>query len=117
MQWHDENYYAPWDAEPVCGGCHKILHNRWKLPDAWNTLALRAAERDEEGEWALRVSMDPQNDYAMECRQAYGVEARNFFWLDDVFGDVFPWDQLHKFEGQRTYVREHAKYLAGEVDI
>lgn len=45
VQWHNENYYAPWDAQTVCKPCHKTLHGRFTEPGAWNDLAERAALR------------------------------------------------------------------------
>ena len=33
--WHNENYYAPWNADVLCRSCHALVHRRFRNPDGW----------------------------------------------------------------------------------
>lgn len=41
LQYHNENYFRPLQAKPICQGCHRTLHRRFKDPEPWLDLVRR----------------------------------------------------------------------------
>lgn len=53
MQYHNENYYRPAAAKPVCPSCHQKLHKRFDDPKMWKAHADQCAY---EGAWFLSIA-------------------------------------------------------------
>ena len=53
---HDEKYDEPLTAYSICRVCHRVLHNRFDLPEPWLALIQRHGSGDR---WFERLSMNP----------------------------------------------------------
>jgi hypothetical protein len=53
---HNERYDRPLAVYPVCRTCHRILHERFELPDAWLALVSKHGGR---AAWFERLSLNP----------------------------------------------------------
>jgi len=51
---HNENYFRPCSAMPVCRSCHRLLHRRFYDPAPWLTRVERQAHP---GAWFTKISM------------------------------------------------------------
>lgn len=56
VQDHNENYFRPLYARPVCSHCHRLLHRRFFDPNPW--LAVAHANQHE-GAWFRKISLHP----------------------------------------------------------
>lgn len=54
MQYHNENYFRPLQAKPICPGCHRTLHRRYREPRPWRMLVARC---NYEGAWFADLPM------------------------------------------------------------
>lgn len=54
LQYHNENYFRPLQVKPVCHGCHRTLHRRFKQPAPWLILVSRFGYK---GAWFVDLKM------------------------------------------------------------
>jgi hypothetical protein len=54
LQNHNENYFRPCNARPVCSGCHRLLHRRFYQPNPW---LARVYEHRYEGAWFTKIAL------------------------------------------------------------
>ena len=52
-QMHNEDYFRPLQAKPICFSCHRTLHGRFKNPVRWERLAQRNAHEEA---WFLKIA-------------------------------------------------------------
>jgi hypothetical protein len=76
IQYHCENYYAPWEPIPLSQTVHFALHKRFRQPDAWRRIVDAYAISGDE--WFCRLAMEPV-DLASELRAKLGDEVRAMF--------------------------------------
>jgi len=55
LQNHNENYFRPCAARPLCKRCHFMLHRRFRAPHSWLT---HAHQHHYEGAWFTRIAME-----------------------------------------------------------
>jgi len=51
---HNENYFRPCNARPICRSCHRLLHRRFYDPDPW---LKRVNEHAYPGAWFAKIAM------------------------------------------------------------
>lgn len=51
---HNENYFRPCSAMPICRSCHRLIHRRFYDPSPW---LARAHEHAYEGAWFTIISL------------------------------------------------------------
>lgn len=54
LQYHNENYFRPLNARPICQACHRTLHRRFRYPSPW--MALVYANKFD-GAWFARIAL------------------------------------------------------------
>lgn len=52
-QYHNENYYRPANARPICRSCHQLVHQRFEKKDIWRAHVERHAY---EGAWFVNIA-------------------------------------------------------------
>lgn len=57
-QYHNENYFRPLQAKPICPGCHRKLHRRFHDPEPWSALIALHSE-NYPGAWFADLPMVP----------------------------------------------------------
>jgi hypothetical protein len=68
IQFHSENYYDPLALFAVCQSCHRLLHRRFRAPEAWTELVARHAG---DGAWFSDLRLAPI-DLAADLRREHG---------------------------------------------
>lgn len=73
--YHNENYYTPWQPHILCRTCHFALHNR--LKGKWNEWQELINKHTKTGdEWFMKLSSE-KIDMAKELREANGDDIAN----------------------------------------
>ena len=67
IQLHAEDYFDPFSAVPVCGGCHSALHHRFRSPDKWTARLDAYADRPHAGDF--RALPMTEGDFAAWLRR------------------------------------------------
>lgn len=56
LQCHNENYFRPLNAKPVCSSCHRLLHRRFFDPNPWLAVS---HDNQYEGAWFRNIALHP----------------------------------------------------------
>lgn len=107
VQYHNEDYFRPLQAKPVCAGCHRVLHMRFRNPDAWLALVARYGQT---GKWFSNLTMERTEVAKMTTGHHYDIE------VDEVKpkGPIQPRAQQRRRVSVRHRTRNKDQ---GELDL
>lgn len=102
LQFHSENYFAPWQPYTLAQPIHMALHRRFSRPEEWREIVRQYAATGQE--WFAQLSLEPV-DLASQLRDQFGPDIANIFTRAPIPAHVqIPWSEVY---GWATTIETH----------